>query len=196
MRAAMATTEDGLMFARLIDEAQEGVFRVMLGTKAHDLVAAAFLRPAHDLSHEHVTFAELEGRIVGMASGYTAEAHAHFTDELRRVTTGWRRYRAAAFTRLAARTLRFISTVPTGDFYVRGLAVEPAHRSAGIGTALLGELEESARAAGSERLALDVAAKNRGARRLYDRVGMTAEAESPRWFGLPNTNLIRMTKLL
>ena len=53
-----------------------------------------------------------------------------------------------------------------------------------------------ARRAGSTRLALDVAAKNSNARRLYERLGMTAEAESRKWFGLPNTNLIRMTKPL
>jgi GNAT superfamily N-acetyltransferase len=196
LRAAAATKDDGLVFARLVDEAQEGVFRAMLGKRAPDLIAAAFLRPGHDLSHEHVTFAQIEGRIVGMAAAYTAEDHARFTDELRRTTTGWRRYRAAAFTRLAGRTFRFIATVPDGDFYVRALAVEPDHRSTGIGTALLGALEEAARAAGSRRLALDVAAKNRGARRLYERVGMAAETESPRWFGLRDTNLIRMTKPL
>ena len=52
---------------------------------------------------------------------------------------------------------------------------------------------DNARDTGARRLALDVAAKNRDGRRFYERIGMTRESESRRWFGLPNTNVIRMT---
>ena len=196
LRPAAATVEDGLVFARLLDEAQEGVYRKVLGRRAGTIVARAFTEPGNDLSHQHVIFAEQGGRIVGMASGYTAQSHRHFTDQILEATGGWRRYRWAAFVRVARRVFRFIDTVPDGDFYVRALAVEPLDRGAGIGTFLLGCLEDTARAAGAKRFALDVAAKNRDARRLYERLGMTAEAESRRWFRLPNTNLIRMVKAL
>jgi ribosomal protein S18 acetylase RimI-like enzyme len=196
LRPAAPTIKDGRVFARLLDEAQEGYFRAMLGRRAGDIIAQAFTQPGHDLSHQYVTLAEQSGRIVGMVSGYTAEAHRHSTDEPLRAAAGRHRHRLAAFTRITRRVVRFIDTIPDGDFYVRALAVEPAHRGTGIGTLLIGSLEDTARAAGSARLALDVAAKNRDARRLYERLGMTAQAESPRWFGLPNTNLIRMSKLL
>ena len=196
LRPTAPTLEDGRAFARLLDEAQEGYFRAMLGRRAGDIIAQAFTQPGHDLSHQYVTFAEQSGRIVGMASGYTADAHRHFTDEPLQAAAGRRRFRLAAFTRITRRVVRFIDTVPDGSFYVRALAVVPAHRVSGIGTLLIRSLEETARAAGSTRLALDVAAKNRDARRLYERLGMTAQAESPRWFRLPNTNLIRMTKPL
>jgi ribosomal protein S18 acetylase RimI-like enzyme len=196
LRPAAATIEDGLLFARLLDEAQEGMYRKVLGRRAADIVAQAFTQPGNDLSYQHAIFADQSGRIVGMASGYTAQAHRHFTDQILEAAAGWRRYRWAAFVRVARRMFRFIDTVPDGDFYVRALAVEPSDRGAGIGTLLLGSLEDTAQAAGSKRFALDVAAKNRNARRLYERLGMTAEAESPRWFRLPNTNLIRMVKAL
>jgi ribosomal protein S18 acetylase RimI-like enzyme len=196
LRPAAATVEDGLVFARLLDEAQEGMYRKVLGRQAGDTVARAYLEPGHDLSYQYVIFAEQDGRIVGMASGYTAETHRHFTDQILETASGWRRYRWAAFMRVARRVFQFIDTVPDGDFYVRALAVEPADRDAGIGTLLLESLEDNARAAESKRLALDVAAKNRNAQRLYKRLGMTAEAESPKWFRLPNTNLIRMVKTL
>jgi ribosomal protein S18 acetylase RimI-like enzyme len=172
------------------------MYRQALGRRARSIVAKAFTQPSHDLSYQHVTFAEQRGRVVGMASGYTAEAHRHSTDRIRDTVTGWRWYWWVAFTRLAARTFDFLDTVPDGDFYVRALAVDTSHRSAGIGTALFGWLEDQARSSGSKRLALDVAAKNRSARRLYERLGMSVEAESRRWFRIPNTNLIRMTKPL
>jgi ribosomal protein S18 acetylase RimI-like enzyme len=196
LRPASPTVEDGLVFARLLDEAQEGAFRAMLGRRASDIVAHAFVQPGHELSYQHVTFAESEGCLVGMASGYSAEAHRAFTDEALRAAAGWRRYRMAAFERLARRMLQFMDTVPEDDFYVRAIAVDAGHRGMGVGTLLLGSLERTAQTVGSSRFALDVASKNRRARRLYERLGMSAQAESPRWFGLPNTNLIRMTKPL
>ena len=196
LRPAVPTVEEGRRFGEFLDEAQESWFRAALGRRANDIIAQAYTQPGHELSYLYVTFAEQERRIVGMASGYVAEAHRDFTNQLLYAAAGWRRYRLAAFSRISGRLLRFIDTIPDGDFYVRALAVDPAHRGAGIGTLLMRSLEETARAAGSRRLALDVAAKNRRGRRLYERLGMTAEAESPKWFGLPNTNVIRMTKPL
>ena len=196
LRPAVPSMEEGRLFGEFLDEAQESWFRAVLGRRACDIIAQAYTQPGHELSYLHVTVAEQEGRVVGMASGYSAEAHRDFTNQLLKTAAGWRRYRLATFSRISRRLLRFIDTVPDGDFYVRALAVDPLHRGAGIGTALMHSLEDSARAAGSRRLALDVAAKNRGARRLYEHLGMTAEAESPKWFGLPNTNVIRMAKPL
>ena len=94
----------------------------MLGRRAGDIIARAFTQPGHDLSYQYVTLAEQGGRVVGMASGYTAEAHRHSTEEPLTAAAGWRRYRMAAFTRFTRRMVRFIDTVPDGDFY------GPAHR--------------------------------------------------------------------
>ena len=196
LRPAVPTVEEGRLFGQFLDEAQESWFRVALGRQACDVIAQVYTKPGHELSYLYVTFAEQERRIVGMASGYSSEAHRDFTNQLLHAAAGWRRYRLATFSRISRRLLRFIDTVPNGDFYVRALAVDRAHRGAGIGTLLMRSLEETARAAGSRRLALDVAAKNQKARTLYERLGMTAAVESPKWFGLPNTNVIRMTKLL
>jgi ribosomal protein S18 acetylase RimI-like enzyme len=188
--------EEGRVFGRLLDEAQENWFRAALGRRACDIIAQAYTRPGHELSYQFVTFAEHSGHIVGMVSGYSSEAHRDFTGQPLRDAAGWRRYRLATFSRISRRLVSFIDTVPDGDFYVRAIAVDPAHRGSGIGTLLMRSIEEEASAAGSRRLALDVAAKNRKARRLYERLGMVAEGESPRWFGLSDTNVIRMAKLL
>ena len=115
LRPTAPTLEDGRAFARLLDEAQEGYFRAMLGRRAGDIIAQAFTQPGHDLSHQYVTFAELSGRIVGMASGYTADAHRHFTDEPLQAAAGRRRFRLAAFTRITRCVVRFIDTVPDGS---------------------------------------------------------------------------------
>ncbi|MFC1634947.1 hypothetical protein ACFL5Z_08900, partial [Planctomycetota bacterium] len=58
LRAANPTLDEGLVFARYLDEAAEGFFRFMLGRDAGDIIARAFVEPGHDLSYQNVTFAE------------------------------------------------------------------------------------------------------------------------------------------
>lgn len=194
LRPASPTLEEGRVFARLLDQAAEGLYGMLLGRRAGDVIALAFTHPGHDLSYEHVTFAEKGGQIVGVAAGYTAEDHRISSDEPLEAAAGWRRHRMAILERLAGRLVRFMDGIPAGDYYLHALATVPEQRGTGVGSRLFGAVEDRARAAGSRRLALDVAAKNRDARRLYERLGMSAEAESPRWFGLPDTNVVRMTK--
>ena len=55
--------------------------------------------------------------------------------------------------------------------YIEALAVAEEHRGRGIGSLLLDDAEQWARARGRRRLALHVLANNTGARRLYERVG-------------------------
>jgi aminoglycoside 6'-N-acetyltransferase len=52
-----------------------------------------------------------------------------------------------------------------------GIAVDPAWRGRGVGTALLRAAEDWARERGATRMALGLDAFNTGARRLYERVG-------------------------
>jgi ribosomal protein S18 acetylase RimI-like enzyme len=192
LRSASPTLDDAHAFAHLLDEAHEGWYRAALGNRFGDYVAEAYRQPRNELSYENVTFAVRGDQVVGMGAGYSAASKRSFTEVLPVVTTGWRRQRLRAVSRFSRRMLSFIDVVPEGDFYVRALAVDGGYRGGGIGTILLESLEDRARDAGSSRLALDVAAKNKRARQLYERVGMSAEAESRRWFGLPNTNVIRM----
>ncbi|MDJ0953264.1 MAG: GNAT family N-acetyltransferase [Acidimicrobiia bacterium] len=192
LRPAAPQTDDGLAYARLLNEAAAGMYRMKLGRRYDRVIAEAYLEPAHDHSFQYAVFAADERAIVGMATGYSAADHATSTDDALIKAAGWRAYRMGAHVRVMSRLFDFMGSVPDGDFYVHALAVNSAERSRGIGSQLLDRMEAEARRVGSRRLVLDVAATNKGGRRLYDRRGMVAEAESPRWFGLPNTNVIRM----
>ena len=191
IRAAEASEADGVVFARLLDQAQGGWYRMALGSSAGRLIGAAFLEPNHELSYEFVTMVERDGKPVGMCSAYPGRVHTRFaSNPLDQAAHG--RFRYWAMTKLSDRMLVFIANVPSDDYYIRALAVDPDQRGHGIGTLLLNVLAEAARASGCQRLALDVAATNKGARRLYERIGLVQEAESARFFGLPNTNVLRM----
>ena len=79
LRPAEPSCEEGRAFARYLDTAAEGFFGFMLGPRSADILAQAFLAPGHDLSHQNVTFAERDGDIVGMVSGYSAMQHRRST---------------------------------------------------------------------------------------------------------------------
>jgi GNAT superfamily N-acetyltransferase len=197
VRPAEATLDDGMLFAHFMDQAAEGAFSMMLGKRFQQIIATAVVQPEHDFSYEHIIFAEADGKAVGMAAGYTAEAHADASPEpLREAATGLAGLRFALFSVLAAPIFRYMGTIPEGDFYLEGLAVDEELRGHGIGSKLMDAMERRAIDSGSARFALDVSAKNEGGRRLYERRGMHPDPETPPMRMLGKDRIVRLAKEL
>ncbi len=196
LRTANPTFEEGLVFARYLDQAAEGFFRLMLGRRVANIIATVFTQPNHDYSFQNVIFAEHDKAIVGMASGFTAAQHHRCSDQPLKQAAGCRALRMMCLAALGAPLLRVLNTIADGDFYLEAIAVDREHRGKGVGSALMVAIEDRARASGSARLALDVVARNERARRLYERRGMTVESQWPKRFAIPGLALLRMTKTL
>ena len=196
VRPARQDRDEGEQFARYFDTAGDGLPQWMLGRRFVPILAEAFLKPGHDLSHEHVWFAESDGVIVGMASGYSADDHARSQDAPLLRAAGIRSVRLVAAWLLARRLFNFMDRLPQRDWYLQALAVDQEHRDLGIGSLLFEHVEDTARTAEAHRLALDVAIDNDGAKRLYERRGMTVDATSPSISFVPGSAVHRMTKVL
>ncbi len=192
LRPGRATFEEGLACGRYLDQAAEGFFRILLGKEASSIIARAYLEPNHSYSFENVTFAEDGERLVGMALGYTADAKRKFSDAPIERAAGRRRFRMNALKTLATPMLRVLNVVPDGYFYLLALAVDEDARGQGVGSLLMGHVEDHAREVGAEKLALDVAATNVGARRLYERRGMVIESRWPMSVRLPTLRFVRL----
>jgi ribosomal protein S18 acetylase RimI-like enzyme len=195
LRPAKPEFDEGLLFAHYLDQAAEGFFRFMLGRESDSIIASAFIESSHTLSYEYVIFAEVDTKIVGMSSTFTEKQHRMFSDEPLRRAAKRNAIRLKLMTILFAPVWRILETIPEGDFYVQGIAIEPEFRGAGIGSLLMNDIENRARASGSNRLSLDVSAKNYDARRLYKRLGMVESTTWPNSRFLP-TVFIRMAKHL
>jgi ribosomal protein S18 acetylase RimI-like enzyme len=195
LRVAEPTIEEGLVFARYLDQAAEGFMRFMLGRRAPSILAEAYTRPDNDYSFQNVVLAEHGGSVVGMASGFSAVERGRFSDQPLKRAAGFPTVRARVVRILCAPLLRSLGNVPEGDFYLLALAVDDEMQGRGVGSCLLDHTEEKARRSGSCRLCLDVAARNVGARRLYERRGMSVESRWPRLRLVPPL-LLRMTKEL
>ena len=194
LRDANPLYEEGVVFARYLDEIAP-FYRVMLGRRVVHTIAKAFTQPSHDLSYQNTIFAERNGAIVGMISGYATERHRRSVGVPLREAVGGRALRMRVMARLMARQQWFLGTYVDGDFYIQGFAVDEDLRGLGIGSALMDAMEQRARTSGSRRLILNVGARNEDARRLYDRRGMTIEAGWPKLPFIPPF-VLRMTKPL
>ena len=194
VRRARQEREEGEQFARYFDIASDGLLRWMLGRRFVAIVAKAFLEPGHDMSYEHVWFAEADGVTKGMVSGYSAADHEASRDGALFRAAGVRSVRLFGAWLLARRLFEFMNRLPPGDWYLQALAVGEGERGEGIGSLLLDHAEHTAATTKAHRLALDVAVDNEGARRLYERRGMTVGATSRSIPFMPASAVHRMTK--
>ena len=193
LRPAQATTEDGLLFARHLEAASDGVFRMLLGGDHLRVVAEAFLQPASEFSFENVTFVERSGRVVAMVSSFGAEAKRGFSERpLREAAGRWRMLRMAALAAPGLGLFAFLDRFGEQDHYLQAISVDPSERGGGLGRRLIAQVEARARAEGCEGLTLHVAEGNEGARRLYERLGFQAQERSPRYLWLPGTGVYRL----
>lgn len=189
--------DEGIRFARYMNQASHGLVRRLFGPRYELIIGRAYLSPGNDMSYQTALFAELGGgEIVGLASAYSYLEHAAASDAPVLRAAGFRMARMIPVWVLGRALFSFIDTVPDGDYYLAGMAVDEDHRGSGIGSMLLDEVEIRAAKSGCRRLALDVAADNDGARRLYERRGMTVDSLSPSMFLMPDKRVYRMVKVL
>ncbi|MCG8056372.1 MAG: GNAT family N-acetyltransferase [Candidatus Thiodiazotropha endolucinida] len=195
LRPAKPEFEEGLKFAHYLDQAAEGFFRAMLGPDSEAILASAFIDSDNSLSYEHVIFAEIDKKTVGMSSSFSEQQQRKFSDEPLQRAAKKNAIRLKLLRILFSPIWRILETIPEGDYYIQGIAIDPEFRGRGIGSLLMDDIESRAKADGFSRLSLDVSAKNEGARRLYKRLGMVESSTWPSSKILP-TVFIRMSKYL
>lgn len=196
LRAGKPTLDEGKACARYLDAAAEGFYTFMLGKQAPHLLATAYLQPNHSYSFQNVVFAERHGRLVGMVLGFTGAQRLRFSDEPLKGIPGYPALRVALVKTLLAPLFRILENIGDRDYYLLAIAIDEEARRQGIGSALIGAAEDRGREGNAARLSLDVSAKNEGARRLYERHGMTVESRWPRRLPVMEPLFYRMAKPL
>ena len=196
IRKAGPSFEEGLAFARYADEITEGYLRFMFGPQVLSILAEAYGHPNHEYSYQNVVFAEQDNRLVGMASGYTINQHHHFDERPLQPIAGYNSRRVKAVKFLSSPLIQILKNIPAETYYLLFIGVDKEMRGKGVGALLLEAVEQTARSAGAARLSLDVSAKNAGAKKLYEKNGMSLQSQWPKHFSLGGFSLLRMTKQL
>ncbi|KRF01984.1 acetyltransferase [Frateuria sp. Soil773] len=152
------------------------VFAVPGRSDAQAFLRRAFVDGAGEFGWRNHVVGVLDGEVVAVGAGYGGDSKWPFTLAAARQILGhygWRHAGGAI-----ARGLRVEAVIPppSGDMhYLAHLAVAPAWRGQGFGSALVGHLLALA-PAGCPAV-LDVAAGNPLAQRLYERLGFVVTGE-------------------
>lgn len=165
-----ATKADAAILAELVNHAGEGLPLYLWarlaapGETAWDVGVRRAARDDGSFSWRNATMIERDGRAAGALIGYAIpDAPEPVPDDM-----------PAMF-----RPLQELENLAPGTWYVNVLAVLPAFRGQGLGTALLGLADETGSRAGLSGMSVIVSDDNAGARRLYERCGYRATATRP-----------------
>jgi len=173
-----ALPNDARYFADLVLESAPSFFQMLYGSKVNAILKSLFVKPGNLFSFQHVYFAEIDAKIVGMILGY---------DWISKKQEDW----TTGFLLLKYMKINFIKKLPsllkamntTGwvceeEYYISNIAVFPEYRGTGIGTALITKIEQYAMRKGLKKIALDVEVENSDGVRLYQRLGYRITKES------------------
>lgn len=169
--------DSGLVVRRGVPEGSEQrvaelyweAFGRKLGPALHPPHTARAFIAAH-LHHDRGVTALAGDRVVGVA-GYQLGGRGLTGGSARDVLTTYGPIRGLP--RLALLAL-FERTPAAGELVMDGIAVDAAHRGAGIGSLLITEIAGVAAGSGCRRIRLDVIDVNPRARALYERHGFAA----------------------
>lgn len=184
IREAKPDLKEGLIFAKLFDQASEGFFKSMLGPLTFEMIADAFVKPNNEYSFENATMIEYEGKIVGMVSGYSYSEKEGFKKNILSKFPKGGKLRILMFSITGRLLSRFLGPQGKEDYYLQAIAVNSQIRGKGLGQRLLNYSEEIAAKKGSKTLSLDVSSKNERAIHSYKKFGMKTFSSWPNFLKL------------
>jgi len=195
IREAKPDLEEGLVFAQLFDEASEGFFKSMLGTKTYEIIADAFVKSNNEYSFENATMIEYKNKIVGMVSGYTYAEKEGFKKNILSQFPKEAKLRIMMFSVIGRILSRFLGPRGKEDYYLQAIALSSQMRGKGLGQRLMKHSGKIALKKGSKTLSLDVSSKNNRAIKSYNKFGMEIHSFWPNFLKLPPI-FTRMVKKL
>jgi len=166
-----AARSDCAKLAQLINYAGEGLplylWRQMAGSgdDPWEIGRERAARDSGSFSYRNSIVAEVDGEIAGALVGYPVADEPEPVDP---VNT------PAMFTPLIE-----LENLAAGTWYVNAVAAFPDARGLGVGTELMQWAERRADELGLRAVSLIVSDANRGARRLYERLGYEESASRP-----------------
>ena len=194
LRDAVPGTADVDAVAWDLETATGGMFSIMLGSRREDVLRSVIATPGHAWSLARARIAEADDQIAGVLLGGPAQV----PEPEGSLGLGWgvTRLRLTAVGLAFAPFLAFMSRHDPGEWYVTAVSVKEEMRGRGVGAALLKDAVSRAQGLGMRSIALDVDAKNSGARRLYEHLGFIVTGTSPSAWLAGGVRVQRMRRML
>jgi ribosomal protein S18 acetylase RimI-like enzyme len=173
--------------AELILESADQFLPAVFGPGIKTALARLSTAKGNLFSHEH-TLVAVEGgerpagtgvmysrKAAGVLLGYTGADKAREDPRTGLLLLGFLGVEMLLRLPVLLRVQRAVAAVARGAFYVSNAAVRQQLRGRGIGAALFLAAEEEARRLGCREISLDVETGNRGAFKLYEKLGYAAQ---------------------
>jgi ribosomal protein S18 acetylase RimI-like enzyme len=171
--------EDAYHFSELVTLTSPAIFPLVFGSTVKKMMKKIFPHKKHYYSFDRSFFAEVDGKVVGMAQLHKLTTRKGQTVRMSLLLLKYLKWRLPT---KAVNLLKFdhlIKFVAREDCYISNVSIYPEFRSFGIGTKLLSAIEEEVKSIGKKRIVLHAETHNKRAISLYERLGYKIESTSP-----------------
>ncbi len=170
--------EDAHHFSELVVLTSPAMFPIVFGSSVKKVMKNLFPHKRHYYSFDRCFFAEINGKVAGMAQLHKLVIRKGQTARLSFLLLKYLKWRLLAKAINLLKLDRLIKDIACNDCYLSNVSVYPEFRSFGIGTKLLEAVEEEAKSIGKKRVVLHAETHNRRAINLYERLGYKIESKS------------------
>jgi len=170
--------------AELLYEKDHTIFNFLYGNKSNSakILEKLVVLGDNNLGHENIYVVTQNELVIG-ALLYSLGDHSKLGD-LKFHFKNLNIVDAFRFLLIELKDSLILSHLKKCDFYMAGIAVDEKFRGQGVGSLLLNKGIKVAQKMGCERVVLDVALDNLGAKRLYEKIGFEVfDKRSYPWFG-------------
>ena len=171
--------EDAHHFSELVVLTSPVIFPIVFGPSVKKMMKSLFPHKGHYYSFDRSFFAEVNGKVVGMAQLHKLIVRKGETVRLSFLLLKYLTWRLPAKVVNLLKFDRLIKFVARNDCYLSNVSIYPEFRSFGIGTKLLTAVEEEVKNIGKKRIVLHAETHNTRAISLYERLGYKIESKSP-----------------
>ncbi|MEA2087206.1 MAG: N-acetyltransferase [Candidatus Caldatribacteriota bacterium] len=171
--------EDVQDFSQLILLSTATFFPLLFASNTEEIMRNLFQQPGNLFSFEHSYFIEVNGKIAGMALGYSWEQKRReelHTGLLLVKYLKWN-FLTRIFYFLKAQGI--VGKLAEKEYYLSNIAVYPEFRGLGVGTKLLSVIERESEKTCNNKIILDVETNNKKAIKLYERLGYIIKWRTP-----------------
>jgi len=171
--------EDAHHFSELVTLSSPKIYPMIFGSKTKSLMKKLFRHKRHYYSFDKSFFIEVDGKTAGMAQLHRFSLRKREKNNLILLLMKYMNWRLPASVWSLLKSEKIIKRFAAQECYLSNLAVYPEYRSLGLGSRLIGALEDELKSIGKSRMILHADVNNHGAIRLYQRLGYRIEDKCP-----------------
>jgi ribosomal protein S18 acetylase RimI-like enzyme len=138
-----------------------------------------FPHKRHYYSYDRSFFIDVDGKTAGMAQLHRFRPRTREKFNLAYLLARHMNWRLPASVSALLRSEKIINGFSGRECYLSNVAVYPEYRSLGLGSRLLGAIEEEVKGVGKNRMVLHADVTNHGAIKLYEKLGYRIEEKAP-----------------